>query len=210
MKLLDFLLKYKDLIDLLFDWILLMFTFVLGFKGLDTINEYHKKKKVDLKYEHKLDLIKQNNHQLQEFISAISETQSLFKIFNNKYDNFVSEDSLDTNLYKILKDRLDQLESSYIKLDQVLFKSYQIDSELIKKGQEYRFSMSEYIHLYSKVFEYLEENNALPSGIDLTDEYFKDLTIFYDDTSDIIFGLFNQIEEITNDLAKDLFLRLTE
>ena len=199
MNLLDFLLQYKDLIDMFSDFILMIFTFFLGFKGLDTINKYHTKKKVDLEYQREFDLIKQTNHQLQEFISGISMTQSLFKIFNNKYNNF--EGHLDTDEFEILKDRFDQLENSYIKLDQIIFKSYLLDSELIEKGRLYRFAISEYLHKYSKVFEYLEENHVVPSEIDLNDEYFKELTIFYDDTSNVIFDLFSQIEEITSDLS---------
>lgn len=189
MNLLDFLLQYKDLIDMFSDFILMIFTFFLGFKGLDTINKYHTKKKVDLEYQHEFDLIKQTNHQLQEFISGISMTQSLFKIFNNKYNNF--EGRLYTDEFEILKDRFDQLENSYIKLDQIIFKSYLLDSELIEKGRLYRFAIS----------EYLEENHVVPSEIDLNDEYFKELTIFYDDTSNVIFDLFSQIEEITSDLS---------
>lgn len=199
MNLLDFLLQYKDLIDMFSDLILMALTFIFGFKGLDTIDKYQTRKQVDLEFKYELDLKKQADQQLQEFISAISSTQSLFKIFNSQYNNFESD--LNTNEFEILKDRLNRLENSYIKLDQVIFKSYLLNDELNERGRYYRFAISEYLYKYSKVFEYLEKNDLSPSEIDLNEEYFKELTIFYDDTSHVIFNVFEQIEEIINDLT---------
>lgn len=196
MKLLDFLLKYKDLI-------LIVFTFIIGFKSLDTIKKYQSKKAIDLEYQTKFDLIQHTNKQLHEFISIVSKTQSLFKVFNSKYTNF-ENNKLNNNKYDDLKARLSNLENSYIELDQILFKNYLLDSELIEVGQLYRFTISEYLYEYLKILEYLEKHDILPSEINLKDEYFKNLTIFYDDTSSVIFDLFQRIEERIEEIKTDL------
>lgn len=196
MKLLDFLLKYKDLI-------LIVFTFIIGFKSLDTIKKYQSKKAIDLDFQTKFDLIQHTNKQLHEFISIASKTQSLFKVFNSKYTNF-ENNKLNNNKFDDLKARLSNLENSYIELDQILFKNYLLDSELIEVGRLYRFAISEYLYEYFKILEHLEKNDILPSEINLKDEYFKNLTIFDDDTSSVIFGLFQRIEERIEGIKTDL------
>lgn len=183
MKVLNFLLKYQDLLDIFLDLIFIIFTFIIGWKGLDTIKKYQTKKNIDLE-----------SQQFHEFISIMSKNQSLFKLFNNAYANFEGE--LNSDKFDNLKVRLDQLEKSYIKLDQILFKSYLLDSELIEVGTNYRFAISEYLYKYSKVFEYLEKNDVTPSDIDLKDEYFKELTIFYDNISNVIFDNFYEFDKL--------------
>lgn len=192
MKLLDFLLKYKDLI-------LMLFTFIIGLKSLDTIDKYQSKKTIDLEYQNKFNLVEHTNQQFHEFISIVSKTQSLFKVFNSEYNNF--KDTLNSNRLDDLKNRLSNLEKSSIELDQILLKSYLLDSKLIQVGQQYSFAISEYLYEYSEIFEHSEKSNILPSEIDLENDYLKNLTIFYEDTSNVIFDLFKRIEEIKNDLA---------
>lgn len=196
MKLLDFLLKYQDLI-------LIVFTFIIGFKSLDTIKKYQSKKAIDLEYQTKFDLIQHTNKQLHEFILVASKTQSLFKAFNSKYTNF-ENNKLNNNKFDDLKARLSILENSYIELDQILFKNYLLDSELIEVGRLYRFAISEYLYEYLKILEHLEKNDISPSEINLNDEYFKNLTIFYDDTSSVIFDLFQRIEERIEEIKTGL------
>lgn len=192
MKLLDFLLKYKDLI-------LMLFTFIIGLKSLDTINKYQSKKTIDLEYQNKFNLVEHTNQQFHEFISIVSKTQSLFKVFNSEFSNFKVK--LNSNRLDDLKNRLSNLEKSYIELDQILLKSYLLDSKLIQVGQQYSFAISEYLYEYSEILKHSERSYILPSEIDLENDYLKNLTIFYEDTSNVIFDLFKRIEEIKHDLA---------
>ena len=178
-------------------------SFIIGFKSLDTIKKYQSKKAIDLEYQTKFDLIQHTNKQLHEFILVASKTQSLFKAFNSKYTNF-ENNKLNNNKFDDLKARLSILENSYIELDQILFKNYLLDSELIEVGRLYRFAISEYLYEYLKILEHLEKNDISPSEINLNDEYFKNLTIFYDDTSSVIFDLFQRIEERIEEIKTGL------
>lgn len=196
MKLLDFLLKYQDLI-------LMIFTFVIGLKSLETIKKYQSRKVIDLEYQNKVDLIQHTNKQLHEFISIVSKTQSLFRIFNSKYLD-IGDNKLNDNEFDELKFRLSNLENSYIELDQILFKNYLIDAELVELGNNYRFAISEYLYEHSKILEHLQKNNVSLSEIDLKDEYFESLSIFYDETAHKIFDLFQEIEEKINEIKTEL------
>lgn len=198
---LDILLKYKDIIDLAINLLSIILVFIVSWKGLNTIDKYQSKKKIDLKYQNELLSIEQANKQLHDFNLITNEIHSYFIQFNrnfidfeHKFDKLNYGEVFNNDEIKYLHTRLEELNHLHRKLQEITSRCFLLDIDIIDIASKYTFFLSDYLYGHSKVLNHIEREKSLPYDIDFKNEYFQTHFVFQGELTAPIFDLFDQIK----------------